>query len=310
MQGKFKLFTHTDLDGIGCAIVAYDVIGRENVDVTYCDYHTIDDKISEFLNDKESLEQYTHVFITDISVNAQTAHDLYMMNDLYGPSFITLLDHHESAEWLNKFDWAHVSTKHPRGDNSCGSTLLAFQLQENGHDVSPSLLSFVEIVRRYDTWDWFNIHKDDAPKQWNDLLWLYGRDRFIDKVCEQLSNVGVFLDETDFRFLTIEQEKIDRYVSKSLKKLIVQPIGKYQVGIVFGEQYINEVSHAIHTEHPTLDLVAVVNMRSGGVSYRTQREDIDVGKFAKYFGGGGRAQTAGSQISNHQLKHILGYLFE
>lgn len=30
---KYKLFTHTDLDGVGCAILAYLAFGRENVDV-------------------------------------------------------------------------------------------------------------------------------------------------------------------------------------------------------------------------------------------------------------------------------------
>lgn len=30
---KIKIFTHTDLDGVGCAIIAYLVFGKENVDV-------------------------------------------------------------------------------------------------------------------------------------------------------------------------------------------------------------------------------------------------------------------------------------
>lgn len=42
---KNKLFTHTDLDGVGCAILAYLAFGRENVDVEYCDYSNIDDKV-------------------------------------------------------------------------------------------------------------------------------------------------------------------------------------------------------------------------------------------------------------------------
>ena len=44
-MSKIKLFTHTDLDGIGCAILAYLAFGRENVDVEYCDYSNVNDKV-------------------------------------------------------------------------------------------------------------------------------------------------------------------------------------------------------------------------------------------------------------------------
>lgn len=38
---QYKLFTHTDLDGVGCAILAYLAFGRENVDVEYCNYNDV-----------------------------------------------------------------------------------------------------------------------------------------------------------------------------------------------------------------------------------------------------------------------------
>ena len=39
-----KLFTHTDLDGIGCAILAKLAFGEE-VDIEYCDYDNINEKV-------------------------------------------------------------------------------------------------------------------------------------------------------------------------------------------------------------------------------------------------------------------------
>ena len=40
-MSKNKLFTHCDLDGIGCAILAYFAFGRDNVDVEYCNYDDV-----------------------------------------------------------------------------------------------------------------------------------------------------------------------------------------------------------------------------------------------------------------------------
>ena len=48
-MSKIKLFTHTDLDGIGCAILAYLAFGRENVDVEYCDYSNVNDKVGDLV---------------------------------------------------------------------------------------------------------------------------------------------------------------------------------------------------------------------------------------------------------------------
>jgi oligoribonuclease NrnB/cAMP/cGMP phosphodiesterase (DHH superfamily) len=47
---NIKLFTHTDLDGVGCAILAYLAFGKENVAVEYCNYDDIDLRVSQFLS--------------------------------------------------------------------------------------------------------------------------------------------------------------------------------------------------------------------------------------------------------------------
>lgn len=46
---KYKLFTHTDLDGVGCAILAYLAFGRENVDVEYCNYNDVNEKVGDHI---------------------------------------------------------------------------------------------------------------------------------------------------------------------------------------------------------------------------------------------------------------------
>lgn len=46
---KIKLFTHTDLDGVGCAVLAYLAFGYENVDVEFCSYDNVNQKVSNLL---------------------------------------------------------------------------------------------------------------------------------------------------------------------------------------------------------------------------------------------------------------------
>lgn len=44
-----KLFSHTDLDGIGCGILAKLAFGKD-VDISYCDYDNIDSSFIKNVN--------------------------------------------------------------------------------------------------------------------------------------------------------------------------------------------------------------------------------------------------------------------
>ena len=102
---KVKCFVHTDLDGVGCAILAYLAFGRENVDVEYCNYNDVDGKIREFYL-CGTPEEYDAVYITDISVDEEVAAEI---NELViaGQNW-KLFDHHATALWLNRHEWSEV----------------------------------------------------------------------------------------------------------------------------------------------------------------------------------------------------------
>ena len=63
------LFTHDDLDGVGCAIVARLAFPDDLV-VRYCSYKTINSEINSFL---DQLQVPVKIIISDISVNEETA---------------------------------------------------------------------------------------------------------------------------------------------------------------------------------------------------------------------------------------------
>ena len=119
---NIKLFTHTDLDGVGCAILAYLAFGKENVAVEYCDYDDIDLRVSQFFI-KGNPEKYDKVFITDISINENlaVAIDRYAKSGLW-----QLFDHHQTALELNKYDWCNVLVEAADGSGlkTCGTELF------------------------------------------------------------------------------------------------------------------------------------------------------------------------------------------
>lgn len=298
-----KLFTHTDLDGVGCAILAKLAFGNE-VDIEYCDYDNINENVMNYLNhDDDSL---SYIYITDIRVNEEVAELL----DKRGG--VVLLDHHPTALGLNKYSWCKVLVEDLSGIKTSGTKMFYHWLGMNGClsddlETNESLSRFAELVRNYDTWRWSELGEEGIIcKQVNDLLYLYGRDKFITWCISQIhDNVFPRLYASDELILSIKQKEIDDYVEEKNEQLITTPMCGRVCGFVFAEKYFSELGNRLCRMHPEIDFVAMIDM-SGAVSYRTVKEDIDLGKdVAQLFGGGGHPKAAGSEFSKEiQLKTI------
>lgn len=308
---KIKLFTHTDLDGVSCAIVAFAAFGQENVDVSYCNYHDINEKFAAFLDSRE-YKQFEHVYITDISINGENAErlDEYYRENLIKPS---LLDHHD-VDWLNEYDWATVLHTHGNGAATSGTSMLFEELVHIMGNLPNlpliALQNYVEIVRKYDTWEWKALG-DNVPVSFDKLFWFYGRDRWISFMMYRLLESGRIdqLNEADINILSILEEKYRAYVQKLNSNIYHMNVGRYRAGIVFAEEYISEAGNALHEMNPGFDLIILVNLKSKKVSYRTMYDNVDVGKVAQFFGGGGREKTAGSELKDKQLEQIMDAIF-
>lgn len=108
---RIKLFTHTDLDGVGCAVLAYLAFGYENVDVEFCSYDNVNQKVLKFIMSRSlSNSAYYGLYITDLSVSEEVARQIEKHKDNIMPR---LFDHHATALWLNKYDWCQVMENTP-----------------------------------------------------------------------------------------------------------------------------------------------------------------------------------------------------
>lgn len=309
---KVKLFTHTDLDGIACAIVGILAFGKENIDIEYCDYANINEKVCTFL-DSGTQDEYNMVYITDISVDPAMAVIVNVALD----GKVMLLDHHKTAEWLNQYKWAHVNettvisyfSPDSSVEKTCGAYEFFVNLYLDNHiDLFACVHRFVDTVRKYDTWLWKTQYNDSEPKQWNDLLYLLGRDRFIQQVVAQLQTDIFCLVPSDQLLLQLNQENIDRYIESKDKEIVIRNIRGYRAGVVFAEQYTSELGNRLAEAHKELDFIAIINP-SKAVSYRTTKADMDLSNLAKIFGGGGHPSTSGSPITELNRKQFIDIIF-
>ena len=301
-----KLFTHTDLDGVGCAILAKLAFGANNADITFCNYDDVNDLVSDFVPTKLLPDDMCH--ITDIRVSDELAKEINEnMTQFY------LLDHHPTALGLNKYDWCKVVIEDEETHIKTSGTEMYYEwLTENGYLIEDEFIhKFVELVRNYDTWRWSTLGDDGLIcKQVNDLYYLYGREKFMkwamSEICDK---VFPRLYAADELVLSMKQNEIDEYVEKKNKQIRVMDMFGHVCGFVFAERFFSELGNRLCQMHPEIDFVAMIDM-DGTVSYRTVKENIDLGNdVAKLFGGGGHPKAAGSQFSNEIKMKLIENIF-
>lgn len=288
--------------------------GRESVDVEYCDYSNVNDKVGEFW-ENGPVEEYDKVFITDISIGIDLARtiDLYAGDDNWH-----LFDHHNTAIYLNAYDWCQVLDVTPLTHiKTCGTELFYRYLHvvldkfpNTDTWTQENIQKFVETVRDWDTWRWKELGEEGIVcKLVNDLFDIYGREKFIDWIIGKpirLEYMRKFpnFTITEWALLKQKQKDIDRYVEEKNKQLFhrVDEIG-HTYGVVFAERYFSELGNRLCEINPDLAYIAMIDISSGTVSYRTIRDDIDVGgEIAHAYGGGGHPKAAGSTFDKDQIQ--------
>lgn len=306
-MNKIKLFTHTDLDGVGCAILAYLAFGRENVDVEYCNYDDINERVLDFW-DNEPVNKYDKVYITDISLGEELAGCIDFDNV---DKKCLLYDHHATALWMNRYDWCTVTERLFDTDlKTSGTELFFLYIRDKLTDHIYNVKRFVSIVRDYDTWRWKELGETGMVcKYVNDLLYIYGRDQFINWAINNITDIYIFpkFSNIDIELLNNRRRDINTYIAKKEKQLIISSdqFG-HKHGVVFAEQYFSELGNKLCELHPEIDYIAMIDISSGQISYRTVKNGIDLGQeIAHRYGGGGHPKAAGSTFDRVTIGSII-----
>lgn len=304
------LFTHTDLDGVGCAVLAKKAFG-DDVVVVYCNHNDVNEKVKAFLDG--GCYGFSHCYITDISVNAEIAD---MIDECEDCSF-TLLDHHMTASWLNTRCWATVNFDEEKAKDEF-VFLPSFEVRgRSGTEMFYYYLSafmasvrqyeeFANLVADYDVWAWKTSARGETSKKMNDFYYLVGAEQFIDWANSWVENgCKDSFGETAEMILQIENSRKSSYMEKKMETMRTVSVQGLNCAVVFAEMYISELGDMIGAANPDVDFVAMINMSNGTVSYRTCHDDVDVAAIAARVGGGGHKKAAGSKCPEKLISQFL-----
>ncbi|MFJ7888566.1 DHH family phosphoesterase [Lysinibacillus xylanilyticus] len=300
----YKLLSHNDLDGIGCGILA-KLAFQEQVKVKYNSISSLDREIEYFL---ENNERDTFLFITDLSPNEENEKRL---NDYYiATGNVQLLDHHKTAFYLNEYEWGKVLTEDENGYLTSATSLFYQYLVTHGFlEQTNAITEFVELVRQYDTWEWEKNDNQQA-RRLNTLFFLVSIEEFEEKMLERLkTSEHFYFDEFEKKILTMEEEKIERYIRRKKRELVQTAIGEYFTGVVYAESYHSELGNELGKENVHLDFIAILNMGGKRISFRTIHDHIDVSAIAAEFGGGGHQKAAGCSLTDEAYERYVVQTF-
>lgn len=301
-----KLFTHDDLDGVGCVILAKFAFG-DNVSYQACSHKEINQAVETHFNQNTNDE----VHITDISLVGPIVQKI----DDSGRNY-QLLDHHPTALDMNKYRWCTVQINGTHGFKTSGTEMYYKYLLNRGCLTRTHMLDkFVEIVRNYDTWRWNELGDEGlVSKRVNDVFEIYdevyGIDSFISWAifCINHESFPHFHD-CEKIMLEMRQKEIDAYVEeKNAQLLTVNFMGK-NAGIVFADKFFSEMGNRICKIRPEIDFIMMLDLGNKAISYRTIKDDINVGEIAKTMGGGGHAKAAGSGLADVYCRAALAAIF-
>lgn len=152
---KTWLFSHNDLDGFACNVVArVFILGyTDELLEMNCDYSSVDGKIRKCMPeiDKEN----DLVIVSDISWN-NSSEDITEFLSSLKDGHLVVADHHKTSEWISR-EIVLDTVVTEEGDR-CGCEILRDILKSMGFYADPRILrgldTFIEWVSDWDLWKW------------------------------------------------------------------------------------------------------------------------------------------------------------
>lgn len=307
MLRRRMIFSHNDLDGIACIIIGKKIMSSDIIDAKSCSYGNINNTIKKFISSKE-YDNYHEIFITDISVSEEVANLIDSIPELKAK--VVLLDHHASAKWLNKYEWASVIPE-KNEQPTCGASLLFDYLTTKDFDEdSKEMYDLSYYVWLWDTWLWktkFNhLNVSEKAVRLNSLFHLLGEEDFINAIVKDKNYndvEGLLLKHK--LLLDINERQKNEYINKKEYQLRSINISGYNAGVVFADNHLSELGNALAERHPEYDFIAMISGPT--ISFRSREEsDIDLGALVKeLYGGGGHPHAAGCTVTKEIIEEAM-----
>lgn len=273
------LLTHTDLDGIGCAVlVAGCAEGPSSIEPV--ENGAIDGRVRALV--READPRAARVLVTDHGVSEPTA-ELVDGFVAAGGGF-TLLDHHRSSQHLLGRAWATVDERH-------SATALLFQ-----HLERPARFrAFVRLVEDHDLWR----HADPRSARLAALLGLLGHDRFVARFG---ADPSVEFRDEEVLLLDLEEGRRETYLRRKTEQAWVREIGGHAWAFCYADQYQSDLAERLMS---VLGVAGTALLNPGKRTVSLRGRGVDVSTIAQRWGGGGHARAAAFTFAGSALEVSL-----
>lgn len=294
------LISDGDLDGAGAIVVAKKLFPN----ITFASIKSRNE-VDAILSETILSKKYSTILMADCSPSTPEAINLINKFVEEGNDFV-LLDHHKSALELNKYSWSRVKVE-TDGFKHSGTELIYNYFKELGIDVS-NLSEFAELVRCYDTWDWFDKGIDTAEKL-NRLYWFLGIDDFLGNITKKIASKEPIFNMEDEIILKVIEKLDKEYISE--RKTMFETINYkgLNVAVLFTDRCVSQLGNIICRENDDIDFSCLIDLNRNKCSMRSLEGKTDVSLIAKEYGGGGHAQASGFMLNSKAKEELLKNIF-
>lgn len=309
---KTFIFTHNDLDGVGCGVIGKYYF--PDAYVQYCSYDNIDDTLLYFLSHNENILSEMRIIISDIYYKQENSNITEMLR-MAGE--LIICDHHATSAWLNNVDFQHNSFVNVIADSDVCGTKILFKILDNLYVMpdSTKILEFVENVNSWDVWQWVKqlpetndvVKLKDAINHnmsftLNGAVYFYGIENFVNKMLMYFHN---FIDFDD-----IVSEKLVEFNTKQINSVADYIKTHYE----YESEHYGKIPYTIiKLNSPNISLASLlcknvmepddkflaiyIDEDKDAVSLRCNVKGIDLSVIAKECEGGGHKDAAGCKRS-------------
>ena len=309
---KTFVFTHNDLDGIGCGVIGK--LYFPDAYVQYCNYDNIDDTLLHFLSHNKNILSGMRIIISDIYYK-QENFDITEMLRMAGE--LIICDHHATSAWLNNVIFQDNSFVNVVADSDVCGTKILFKTLDMLKPMpsSTKILEFVENVNRWDVWQWVKqLPETNDVEQLkeainhnmsftlNGAVYFYGIENFVNRMLMYFHD---FIDFDD-----VVSEKLVEFNTKQINSLSDYTTNNYR----FTSETYGEIPYTIiKLNSPNISLASIlcksamknedkflaiyIDEDKDAVSLRCNVEGIDLSVIAKECEGGGHKDAAGCKRS-------------
>ena len=312
--------THSDLDAVGCDVmirVFYSLLKRPkneetNIETFYCNVSMASKTVWNLLDKIKHglIETPDVIYITDISITDKCADEL---DSFCKTNYIGLvhIDHHPTDHLNEKFKWSMVES----GEPLKSATLLTYEHFVNTHEVLKEtgvfyrnhklifddLYELAQKISRYDTWMWKKDPKDFTEEYFNICCNFYGLEDYSKKLVDAVMYGDSLLDDTEMviiqQFLKKREKEINNFIADPTRIYFKEEGGMKFAYIMHSGEFSNSIMEAVYLNYPEVDIVACFFPITRLLSYRSNKPNVDCGKYAsEKFGGGGHKTAAGAQF--------------